>query len=108
MAYQWIGENWARSMIKDAIKAGYTIEVSYSRGYEPADYRGASLTEAWAAVIAVDECHVFLRKDGEKTQWAFIVLDWGQNGDEVINDFASRGWLDEWLNKKSEAQYAHA
>ena len=108
MTYKCIGENWGRSMIRDAIKAGYTIEVSYERGYGEPDYKGTSLKKAWEAVTAVDECHVFLRKEGEKAQWAFIVLEWGQNGDEVINDYASSGWLDKWWNAKNEDQWAKA
>ena len=106
MAYQWIGENWGRSMIIDAIKAGYTVEVSYERGYGEPDYVGTEPLKAWEAVTAVDECHVFLRKAGEKTQWAFIVLDYGQDGSEVISDYASSGWLDQWWKAKVEADRA--
>lgn len=108
MTYKWIGENWGRSMIRDAIKAGYTIEVSYERGYGEPDYKGRSPAKAWEAVTAVDECHVFIRKEGARTEWAFIVLDYGQEGNEVINDYGApsdgSGWIDAWWNAKRAAE----
>ena len=104
MAYKCIGENWGRSMIRDAIKAGYTIEVSYERGYGEPDYKGTSLKKAWEAVTAVDECHVFLRKQGVPSMWAFIVLDYGQQGDEVISDYScartGKNWIEQWWEAK--------
>jgi hypothetical protein len=106
MTYKWIGENWGRSMIRDAIKAGYTIEVHYERGYTDPDYKGTSFKAAWDAVVAVDECHVFLKKEGERTQWAFIVLEYDQNGDDVINDIGGgNGWLSRWWDAKFKASY---
>lgn len=105
MTYKWIGENWGRSMIIDAIKAGYAVDV---RSEGESLYKGTSPVKAWEAVTAVDECHVFLRKDGEKTQWAFIVLDYGQDGSEVINDYASSGWLHQWWEAKFAADMARA
>ena len=107
MSYAWVGENWGRSMIRDAIKAGYEIEVNADGDQL---YKGTSPKEAWAAVISVDECHVFLRKEGEKTQWAFIVLEYNQNGDEVINDHScgvnNPNWIEQWWKAKSDAQWA--
>lgn len=114
MTYKWTGENWGRSMIRDAIKAGFTIEVSYERGYGEPDYKGRSPAKAWEAVTAVDECHVFLRKKGARTEWAYIVLEYGQNGDEVISDHSlppygdgtTKGWIEQWWIDKSAAQRA--
>jgi len=110
MTYKWIGENWGRSMIRDALKAGYTIEVSYERGYGEPDYKGRSFKKAWEAVTAVDECHVFIEKEGARREWAFIVLDYGQEGDEVISDYGipkeCPGWIDEWWKAKRAKEEA--
>lgn len=111
MAYKWIGENWGQSLIKDAIAAGHTLEVSYERGYGEPDYKGADYEKAWEAVIAVDECHIFLEKEGAPSEWAFIVLDYGQEGDEVISDYSipsGGGWIDAWWKGKSAAADAKA
>jgi len=106
MAYKCIGENWGRSMIRDAIKAGYEIEVN-SDG--DTLYKGTALKAAWEAVTAVDECHVIIRKEGARREVAFIVLEYGQNGDEVINDHScfgvnNPGWIETWWNEKSEKE----
>ena len=106
MTYKCIGENWGRSMIRDAIKAGYTVEVSYEYGHGEPEYKGTSLKKAWDAVTAVDECHVFIRRRGMPSEWAFIVLDYGQEGDEVICDFScarvGRNWIEKWWNAKGD------
>lgn len=115
MTYKWIGENWGRSLIIDAIKAGYAIEV-VSEAVSSPDYSGTNAGKAWEAVTAVDECQVFLRKAGEKTEWAHIVLEYGQNGDEVISDYSvpaygdgtTKGWIEQWWLDKSKAQQSNA
>jgi hypothetical protein len=102
MAYQWIGENWGRSLLLDAAKEGFTFDVH--TGGDEADYTGTEPLKAWEAVTAVDEAKVYLSKPGMKrSEWAFMVLDYNQNGDEVINDHSTGGWIEQWWDAKSKA-----
>jgi hypothetical protein len=96
--YTWEGENWGRSLIYDAAKEGYTITVD-SGGDEP-DYVGKSPKEAWEAVTAVDSSNVILSKEGARREVAAIILENGQAGDEVINDYITGGWIDQWWQAK--------
>lgn len=101
MAYRWQGENWAHSLIVDAIKAGFTIEVEADGDRL---YKGTQPVKAWEAATACDECHVYLLKDNKIVDCAFIVLEYNQPGDEVINDTSCGGWLESWWHAKFDAQ----
>jgi len=103
MTYKCIGENWGLSLIRDAIKAGYNVDV---RSEGESLYEGYSVQKAWDAVTSVDESLVYIIKTGAKTECAFIVLDYGQQGDEVINDHTVGGWIEAWWDAKNTAAAA--
>lgn len=103
MAYRWVGENWGLSLIKDAIAAGYTVAVTYDG---EVDYKGTQPMKAWEAVTALDECLVRISKDGARTEYAYLVLDYGQEGDEVINDHSTGGWIEQWWDDKFNSSNA--
>ena len=105
MTYQCIGENWGRSMIVDAIKDGYTVTV-FLEG--DTLYEGTSPVGAWEHVTSLDECRVYIAKEGARTEAAFIVLDYGQQGDEVINDFTVGGWIAAWWDAKFAKEEARS
>jgi hypothetical protein len=100
MAYEWIGENWGRSMIFDACKAGFTVKI---RSEGDTLYLGTEPKKAWDAALGVDDCHVCIRKDpNEKWEVAVLIFEYGQRGDEVIADHSVGGWIEKWWDEKYE------
>lgn len=100
MSYTWQGENWGRSLIVDAIKAGYVLRV---KSEDDLLYEGNKPNDAWEAVTSVDESCVFLHKDGARVELAYLVLEKDQAGDEVICDHTTGGWIEKWWDAKFAA-----
>lgn len=100
MGYKCIGENWGQALIEAAIAAGYTVEIVSE---DDVLYRGADAAAAWQAALEVDDVWVFLRAEGKRTERAYLVFEYGQEGDEVINDHSVGGWIEAWWNAKYEA-----
>ena len=103
MAYTWTGENWGRSLCKDAVEAGFAVRVTYD---DDVLYKGNSWKKAWEAVTSVDECYVSVLRDGKCEGTAFIVLEKDQRGDEVINDTSTNDWVSQWWDAKFASQEA--
>jgi len=101
MAYQWIGENWGKSLIEAAVAAGFTVEI-YN---EETLYQGNDAAAAWEAANWVDDCLVRIETGPAKKEYAVLIFEYGQEGDEVINDFSSDGWIETWWKAKLAATF---
>lgn len=89
--------NAGRQLIKAALDAGFTVAVHYEQDHEPAmTHKGTEhLTALWLEATACDEATVYITDDYEQSKgWAYLV-HWNE-GDEVISDHGSKGWVNDW------------
>ena len=99
--------NAGRQLIKAALESGFTVAVHYEQDHEPAMTRKGTehLTALWSEATACDEATVYFYeasrlgggtswRDFEKRGWAYLV-HWNE-GDEVISDHGSKGWVNDW------------
>jgi hypothetical protein len=70
-------------LIKKLEEAGWQISWINDGGDEEILSQGD--TEDKEAIFAVDECHVFFKKEGCKTHYVYLIHC---NGDEVISDWS--------------------
>ena len=99
--------NAGRQLIKAALEAGFTVAVHYESDDEPAMTRQGSkhLDALWSEATACDEATVYFYEttqvlgdtswhDPKSNGWAYLV-HWNE-GDEVISDHGSKGWVNDW------------
>jgi len=91
-------KNAGRQLIKDALKANLSVAVHYEDDDKPALTRQGSehLNELWSEATACDEATVYITDhDKQSMGWAYLV-HWNE-GDEVISDHGSKGWVNDWV-----------
>ena len=89
--------NAGRQLIKAALEAGFTVAVHYEQDDKPAmTNKGTEhLKELWSEATACDEATVYITDhDKQSMGWAYLV-HWNE-GDEVISDHGSKGWVNDW------------
>ena len=104
--------NAGRQLIKAALDAGFTVAVHYESDDKPAmtrdgllavpkaivgllDPNGHHLNDLWSEATACDEATVYITDhDKQSMGWAYLV-HWNE-GDEVISDHGSKGWVKDW------------
>ena len=100
--------NAGRQLIQAALESGFTVAVHYESDDKPAMTRKGSehLNDLWSEATACDEATVYFYeaarsrlggttwRDFEKRGWAYLV-HWNE-GDEVVSDHGSKGWVNDW------------
>jgi len=92
--------NAGRQLIKAALQSGFTVSVHYESDDKygaPAMTRQGSehLTALWSEATACDEATVYITDhDKQSMGWAYLV-HWNE-GDEVVSDHGSKGWVNDW------------
>lgn len=85
-------KNEATKLLQAAEQGGLTMKAMYP-GMQEADYAGKDPAEAWKALTACDEMHLYLVDDaGRMLGWALIIP--GLDADEVVADYSG-----EWIEK---------
>jgi len=89
--------NAGRQLIKAALESGFTVAVHYEQDDKPAMTRKGTehLNALWSEATACDEATVYITDhDKQSMGWAYLV-HWNE-GDEVVSDHGSKGWVNEW------------
>ena len=102
--------NAGRQLIKAALDAGFTVAVHYESDDKPAmtcsgvpphyvvdrpTFLRSVLNGLWREATACDEATVYITDhDKQSKGWAYLV-HWNE-GDEVISDHGSKGWVNDW------------
>lgn len=85
----------ALALLRAAAEAGYAFKVMYD-GEE--DFMGGSPAQAWEAVKATDQADVFFFKNGEKREWAYLMVpgEMTCDPDETVVDHTLGGFIEAW------------
>ena len=94
-----------RRIVRDALKAGYTLNISNGGdGYElpaPTDkYKVANDT-----LFATDEEHLYFFKEGKRVGWVFFV--YGNSGYDVVCDNTDKPEINDILKGCEEVAARH-
>lgn len=92
---------WALDLLKFAVKQGYTIVVDDGEGREKFD----SAIKAWELIKDVGEAGVHFKKEGEKTEWAYLMVPgvYTCDNNESVVDHSCNGFIEAWWKEKFEA-----
>lgn len=88
-----------RTIVRDALAAGYSVSVSLERGYDTEEMLKGSTDsrEIVAEALAGDECHLFVHAagvdpvgaDGAIDCIGWVFLAFGNDGWDLVNDYTT-------------------
>lgn len=83
---QMVEKRIVRALIRDALAAGYSLNVHNGGDTNELPAPSTSAKEVLAVMFATDDEHLLYHRDGKRVGWVWLV--YGNDGGEyVINDY---------------------